>query len=323
MTHYTNTHTFKQHPSVCTNKSIKLRLSYSFLDFIPTTTDLPSINLSDQEKMMELEQQNEIDSEALGSTKYKSGLIFLHGLGGRTELKDLLKYISGPALGLSMSKNKIVTPKAPRTSVAIFPPSFIPGGLTKIRSWFNFWLKPAASVISPVAGESKSGLKVAMKWVEEEIEKMIAEGIPSENIVLTGLSQGGALTLYTALHTKYKIGGFIPIVAWQPLLKIEPPTSLPIPTNKDTPIFHLNGKLDPIVPLICGWKTSKAFKQVFTQYNLKMVVGTHTTSINRLTIPKIYCWLKNNVPGMAFSKVSPLRFLDCNKGNLFSFLVDY
>ena len=120
--------------------------------------------------MMELEQQNKIDSEALGSTKYKSGLIFLHGLGGRTELKDLLKYISGPALGLSMSKNKIVTPKAPSTSVAIFPPSFIPGGLAKIRSWFNFWLIPAASVVSPVAGESKNGLKVAMKWVEEEIE---------------------------------------------------------------------------------------------------------------------------------------------------------
>ena len=65
MTHCTNIHTFKQHPSVCTNKSIKLRLSYSFLDFIPTTTDLPSTNLSDQEKMMELEQQNKIDSEAL------------------------------------------------------------------------------------------------------------------------------------------------------------------------------------------------------------------------------------------------------------------
>ena len=260
---------------------------------IPNTTDLLS---------------NEIE---IGSRK-TSGLIFLHGLATPGKLNDLLKYISGPALGLSMFRNKIVTPKAPKTSVAIFPPSFIPSGLTKIRSWFNFWLLPGVSVVSPVAGESKKGLKVAMKWVEEEIEKMIQEGIPSENIVLSGASQGGALTLYTALHTKYKIGGFIPLVAWQPLLKIEPPTSLPIPTNKDTPIFHMNGKLDPIVPLICGWKTSAAFKRVFTQYNLETVVGTHLTSINAFTIPKIYCWLKNNVPGMAFSKVSALRFLDCN-----------
>jgi len=277
---------------------------------ITTTTDLLSIDMSDQAKMTEQEQQEEIDSEALGAS-YTSGIIFLHGLATPGALNDLLKYISGPALGLSSSRNKIRTPKAPRTSVKIFPPSFIPGGLTKIRSWFDFWLIPGVAVVSPIAGESRKGLKVALKWVEKEIEKMIAEGIPRRNIVLSGASQGGALTLYTALHTKYKIGGFIPLVAWQPLLLAEPPTSLPSPTNKNTPIFHMNGKLDPIVPLICGWKTSAAFKQVFTRYTLETVVGTHLTSINPLTIPKIYCWLKNNVPGMAFSRISPLRFLWC------------
>jgi predicted esterase len=165
---------------------------------------------------------------------------------------------------------------------------------------------PGLSVVSPIAGESKEELERAMKWVEEEIEKMIEEGIPSENIVLSGASQGGSLTLYTALHTKYKIGGFIPLVAWQPLLKIEPPASLPTPINKDTPIFHMNGKLDPIVPLICGWKTSAAFKQVFSNYNLETVVGTHLTSINPFTIPKIYCFLKKKVPGMALSRLSAL-----------------
>ena len=33
MTHYTNPHIFGQYPSVCTKKSIKLRLSYAFADF--------------------------------------------------------------------------------------------------------------------------------------------------------------------------------------------------------------------------------------------------------------------------------------------------
>ena len=125
------------------------------------------------------------------------------------------------------------------------------------------------------------------------------------SLLIWSTVQGGALTLYTALHTKYKIGGSIPIVAWQPLLKTEPPISLPIPTNKDTLIFHMNGKFDLIVPLICRKRTSEAFGQVFTQYKQTSVAGTHTTSIN---IPKIYCWLKNNVPGMAFSKYSPLIF---------------
>ena len=33
MTHYTNLHTFKQHPSIGTEESIKLRLSYALVDF--------------------------------------------------------------------------------------------------------------------------------------------------------------------------------------------------------------------------------------------------------------------------------------------------
>ena len=33
MTHYTNLHTFKQHSSIGTEESIKLRLSYAFADF--------------------------------------------------------------------------------------------------------------------------------------------------------------------------------------------------------------------------------------------------------------------------------------------------
>ena len=176
---------------------------------------------------------------------------------------------------------------------------------------------PEDSVISPIATESKDDLEKALKRVEEEIEKMIQEGIPSENIVLAGASQGGALTIYTALHTQYKLGGFVPIVAWPPLLKAEPPTSLPIPINKDTPIFHMNGIADIIVPPFCGWETEEAFEKVFTQYTLKEVPGTHMTSITGITIPKIHCWLKINVPQMDFDDLS----LEPCPGKLFSFLI--
>merc|ERR1711881_810480 len=209
-----------------------------------------------------------------------------------------------------MSRNKVVSPMAPLEPVGVLPITFVPG-LSFVRSWFNFWMMPGKAVISPTAAESKEGLERAMKWVEEEIKKMIDEGIPSENILLTGFSQGGALTLYTALHTKYKIGGFLPMVAWQPLLRPEPPSKQPVPVNKDTPIFHMNGKQDLIVPKVCGSKTSAAFKQVFTRYEQRNVVGTHVTNINAVSIPQIYCWLKNNVRGMAFSKVSPLALLPC------------
>ena len=93
-------------------------------------------------------------------------------------------------------------------------------GMTGARSWFNFWNLPEISVMYSDPSESKNDLEEALVWVEEEIKKMIQEGIPSENIVLVGVSQGGALTLYTALHTQYKLGGFIAIITWLPLLKV-------------------------------------------------------------------------------------------------------
>ena len=43
-------------------------------------------------------------------------------------------------------------------------------------------MKPPISVVSPVPAESKKDLDQAMKWVEDEIESMINEGIPPSNI---------------------------------------------------------------------------------------------------------------------------------------------
>ena len=116
--------------------------------------------------------------------------------------------------------------------------------------------------------------------------------------------QGGALTLYTAIHSKYKIGAFIPTVAWLPLLNQEPPSTWGTPANKDTPIFHMNGNFDIIVPKSAGKATKIAMKQVFTNYQLENMLGGHfTTTTNRLNMPKLYSWLKENIPGIALDWV--------------------
>ena len=238
----------------------------------------------------------------------ESGLIFLHGLG--VSLTAICKTMSGPALGLSVRKNKISCPEAPIQHndmvTKIFP------GMTGARSWFNFWNLPGISVINSNPSESKEDLEEALVWVEEEKKKMNQEGIPNENIVLVGVSQGGALTLYTTMHTQYKLGGFIAIITWLPLLNFEPPDSLPTPVNKDTPILHMNGNMDVLVPPAAGRASATAMQQVFTNYQLKNVMGNHLTiAINPLHKPTVYCWLKKNVPNMAFSTQSHLKWLNC------------
>jgi predicted esterase len=212
--------------------------------------------------------------------------------------------------GLGLSEDTIVKcPAADRKPVGVLPPTFVPG-MQFARSWFNFWMMPGMSVLSSIPGESKEDLESALVLVENEIRDLIAQGVPTKNIVVSGLSQGGALTLYTAIHTKYKLGGFVPIVSWLPLRKVEYITTLPTPVNKDTPIFHMNGMSDPIVPVFpAGKKTEEEMKKVFTRYTFKAIPGTtHTTTApNPLTMPILTSWLKEN---------TNLKFKNCLLGCL-------
>ena len=45
------------------------------------------------------------------------------------------------------------------------------------------------------------------------------DGISSENVIVGGFSQGGAVALYTALTAKKKLGGIVGLSTWLPLNK--------------------------------------------------------------------------------------------------------
>ena len=109
------------------------------------------------------------------------------------------------------------------------------------------------------------------------------------------------MTLYYALHGKRKLGALIPIVTWLPLLKKEPPSKLPEPpVNQYTPILHLNGLMDPIVPILAGEKTSEAMSPVFPNYVQENIVGTHTTTFGPHSRPKIKRFLQKWMPQLEF-----------------------
>ena len=131
-----------------------------------------------------------------------------------------------------------------------------------------------------------------------------ATGVPYENIILSGMSQGGAMTLYYAVHGRRKLGALIPMVGWLPLAKTEPPSQLTTPpVNRDTPILHLNGLQDKIVPMICGQKTSEAMNPVFTNYNLQNIPGKHSSPYNPFAIQfkrQIKGFLQENMPQLKF-----------------------
>ena len=105
---------------------------------------------------------------------YSSGVIILTGLGTPGLLND------GLCLGLKGYLARDVRVMCPSS-----PDGF---GLFNGNEWFR-----------------ASGLPAAVRLVESYIREMADHGIPSERVVLAGLSQGGALTFYTALNTRYRI----------------------------------------------------------------------------------------------------------------------
>ena len=75
------------------------------------------------------------------------------------------------------------------------------------------------SLLDPAGKEDEAGIKKAAQLVDLIIEEELKTGIPSERIMIGGFSQGGALSLYTALHTKHKLAGVVALSCWFPLHK--------------------------------------------------------------------------------------------------------
>ena len=104
----------------------------------------------------------------------------------------------------------------------------------QMPSWFDL------KSLSPNGPEDEAGVKSAAEYVNSLIEAEIAGGIDSSRIILGGFSQGGALSLYTAVTTKHRLGGVVALSCWIPLHKqlatLDPSTVV----NKDIPYLQVN-----------------------------------------------------------------------------------
>ncbi|KAL4699250.1 hypothetical protein H8959_011907, partial [Pygathrix nigripes] len=77
-------------------------------------------------------------------------------------------------------------------------------------SWFDI------TGLSPDSQEDESGIKQAAENIKALIDQEVKNDIPSDRIILGGFSQGGALSLYTALTMQEKLAvpwGFDPLVS--------------------------------------------------------------------------------------------------------------
>jgi lysophospholipase I len=102
------------------------------------------------------------------------------------------------------------------------------------------------------------------------IQKEIDAGIPADRIVIGGFSQGGAMSLFSGLTAKAKLGGIVALSSYLLLsLKFADLVTKP-EFNKETPIFMAHGDSDQVVNTELGKKSYELLKGM--GYNATMKI---------------------------------------------------
>ncbi|CAA9890925.1 Carboxylesterase [Candidatus Methylobacter favarea] len=198
------------------------------------------------------------------TSTHQYSIIWLHGLGADGhDFEDIV-----PKLHLITEPNiHFIFPNAPIQPITI-------NGGKKMRAWFD---------ILELGTEHKvdiAGIYQSTGLIDQLIQQEIDHGIPPENILLAGFSQGGTVALHAGLRYPYKLAGIIALSTYLPTLeqlKIQRPTA-----NYATPIFMANGILDSIVAIEYGKKTSDTLAAMGYSVEWHDYLMEHTVCIEEI-----------------------------------------
>lgn len=161
----------------------------------------------------------------------RHAVIWMHGLGADgndfAAIVPELKLRSGLAV-------RFVFPHAPVRPVTIN------NGMA-MRAWYDIFFPDL------VRREDEAGLRASQQAIEALIARENERGIPSENIVLAGFSQGCAMALQAGLRQDRKLAGLLGLSGYLPLASAA--AAERHPANQHTPIFLAHGTMDPVVVL--------------------------------------------------------------------------
>lgn len=169
-----------------------------------------------------------------------AAVIWMHGLGA--DANDFVPLVSEldlrSAHGSSLAI-RFVFPNAPVMPVTIN------GGMA-MRAWYDILHLDLGGVgTAGIPREDEKGLRASRVMVEELIVAQVAQGIPTERIVLAGFSQGAAMTIMTGLRHPSRLAGLIALSGYLPLAGQF--AAERHPANHETPIFMAHGSYDPVV----------------------------------------------------------------------------
>lgn len=201
----------------------------------------------------------------------KQAILVFHGLGDSgSGWSFLAEYLQRDP---KFAHTRFVFPNAPTMAIDAN------GGMA-MPAWFNIyeWGNPNAKIDVP-------GIKSSLNIINAFVQEQIDDGIAPENIVVGGFSQGAALSLATAVSSPHKLAGFFALSGFSRLNK-EDLESIENNVNKDTPIFHGHGDMDPVISIQSGLEAKKFYEEHYEikDYTFRAYQGmAHSTCAQEMS----------------------------------------
>ena len=156
-------------------------------------------------------------------------VIWMHGLGADAHDFEPVVPIVQPDSGRAV---RFVFPHAP------IRPVTINAGM-QMRAWYDLI---AATRDAP---EDEAGIRASAVGIEALIQRERDSGIATNQIMLAGFSQGGAMALFTALRYAEKLAGVLALSTYVPIAHMV--AAEISEANIGMPIFMAHGQSDDVV----------------------------------------------------------------------------
>lgn len=203
----------------------------------------------------------------------RHAVIWLHGLGA--DGHDFVPIV--PELGLDKKAGvRFIFPHAPSRPVTLNNGYVMP-------AWYDI------ISLDRSKNASEEDILTTVGWINELIEEQINLGIPPENIIMAGFSQGGVIALHTALRYPKRLGGLMALSTYFPFAEEVLET---MPKGYDQiPVFAAHGVHDPVIPV----KWWQEYVPKLEQYGFEVMAKSYPMehSVHPLEIRDMGQWFRD------------------------------
>ena len=179
--------------------------------------------------------------EIVGPKDARNVVIWLHGLGASGH--DFVPIVPM----LNRPNTKFIFPHAPRRPVTI-------NMGYKMPAWYDI-----LHLEEGPNRESAPEILSSTGQINALVDAEISRGVHSQQIILAGFSQGGAMALHAAIRYSRPLGGIMVLSAYE--VRSDTRDDESAEANQDTPMLFCHGLHDPVVPIHRGREAFNVFAE--------------------------------------------------------------